>query len=582
MNATTDDLRSDITSGKKVWTGGQLVVETLKRMGIGRMYGVPGGQTLAITDAILDEPGFTFVTTRHEGAAAVMADAAGRIQGVPGVCLATTGPGATNLLTGVGGALRDSSPVLVLTCNNRAPYIDRDDAQNADHVSIFRPLTKWATLVTDTASIPGVLQEAALRATLGNPGPVLVDLARDALEGSVELGPLEPVAPARVAAQRPVGDPRAVDRAAELIVSSRRPMLWIGNGVQISRAADAVLRLAEAYDLPVVTTFNAIGAVPSGHPHVFGSVTRMGTSLGHKVLREADLVVAVGNSMNAISTSRWAVRLPETLIQIDVAPEYLGRNYPGRTFGILGDARLTVEALHEALARGGAGSTDAGRRRLEALRETKAEWWRRAVDVDMAAAPMAPATAIKAVRDQAPDDTMLIVDAGNPGVWSYLWQVRTAGTYLKPVGFGNMGFGLPAAIAAKMINGERPLVALIGDGSLGMTLGELETVVREETAVCLVIMNDSSYGNIRQEQDHLFGEGRNIGVSFVESDYAMVAAAFGIPSYRANTGEELARAVGSILDSRRAGLVDARIDPEVSAWTFPLFSTDSEVMNTEE
>jgi len=558
-------------TSQTTWTGGQLVVETLKGLGVDRVYGVPGGQTLAITDAIIDEPSMSFVTTRHEGAAAVMADAAGRITGIPGVCMATTGPGATNLLTGVGGALRDSSPVLVITCNNKGPDIDRDDAQNADHVAIFRPLTKWATLVTDTASIPRVLHEAALRATGSNPGPVLIDFTRTALESTIELGQLENVSPARVSAQRPQGDPELVAEAARRIAQAESPVLWIGNGVQISDAGKAVLELAEKFDLPVLTTFNSIGAVVTDHPNVFGAVTRMGTSLGHKVLRGADLVIAVGNSMNAVSTARWSIPLPEQIIQIDASPDYLGRNYPGRTFGILGDARATVNQLHDALVAGSTPVPTARTERLEMLRAAKAEWWKSANEVDLESSPMSPAAVIKAVRDNTPDDTMLIVDAGNPGVWSYLWPVRKTASYLKPVGFGNMGFGLPAAIAANLINPEQPLVALIGDGSLGMSLGELETVVREHTSVCLVIMNDNAYGNIRQEQHVFFGRDRNIGVDFSDADFAAIAAGFGMASYRAETGVQLGEAVSAILASGKAGLVDARIDPDVSAWTFPLF-----------
>src|SRR5699024_5570960 len=152
-----------------------------------------------------------------------------------------------------------------------------------------------------------------------------------------------------------------------------------------------------------------------------------------------------------------------------------------------------------------------------------AEWWRSAGDVDMTAAPMRPVAAIAAIRSNAPDDTMLVVDAGNPGVWSYLWPIREPGTYLKPVGFGNMGFGLPAAVSVHLARPGRPIVALIGDGSLGMTLGELETIVREKIPACMVIFNDCAYGNIRQEQDHLFGEGRHIGVNFTDTDFAAVA-----------------------------------------------------------
>src|SRR5579864_7337161 len=191
-------------------TGGELVVDTLRALGVRRVFGVPGGQTLAITDAMFDRPDIDFVQTRHENAAACMADAVGRLTQQLGVCLATTGPGATNLLTGVGGAFRDSSPVLVLTCNNRVGELGRDDSQAADHVAIFRPLTKWATYVADPLTIPRVLQEAAIRATSGCPGPVLVDFARNAVEAAV---PLE--------AARAVGYPAATDSRIKRVPGQR-------------------------------------------------------------------------------------------------------------------------------------------------------------------------------------------------------------------------------------------------------------------------------------------------------------------------------------------------------------------------
>src|SRR4051794_16819391 len=251
-------------------TGGQLVVETLRALGVQAVFGVPGGQTLSITDAILDQPDIRFVTARHEGAAACMADAVGRMTGRPGVCLATTGPGATNLLTGVGGAFRDSSPVLVLTCNNRLPDLDRDDAQAADHVAIFRPLVKWAKLVSHPSTIVQVLQEAYLRATTGCPGPVLVDFARDAIESSLDSSLLDAVpVGAEVAAaarERTPGDPERIRAAARLLSEAERPVLWLGNGTKLSDAGEAALALAERMDMPVITTFNGIGAVPTTHP----------------------------------------------------------------------------------------------------------------------------------------------------------------------------------------------------------------------------------------------------------------------------------------------------------------------------
>ena len=558
-------------------TGGQLVVDTLRALGVDRVFGVPGGQTLAIMDAIFDSPDIEFTATRHEGAAACMADAVGRLTRQPGVCLATTGPGATNLLTGVGGAMRDSSPVLVLTCNNRMAEMGRDDAQNADHVAIFRPMTKWTTLVLDPLTIPRVLHEAAIRATSGCPGPVLVDFARNALEASVPLGAAKEVGygagagsqARRAPGTRPQAARDLVDEVAGLLLRARRPVLWIGNGAQLSDASAAVLDLAGRLSAPIITTFNALGAVPSDHPNVFGPLSRMGTRLSRQVVQGSDLVVAIGNSLNAVSTSRWKLELPATIVQIDLDAGSLGVNYPTRTLAIAGDARTVAEQLRTAVegAPGGTASTSRADRLAE-LARLKAKWWAEVDEVDMVGAPMSPPALIKALRQETPDEGILVVDAGNPGVWSHLWRVRRSDRYLKPVGFGNMGFALPAAMAAALVDPQRPVVALIGDGSLGMTMGDLETVVRQRLPICMVIMNDLGYGNIRQEELVHYGD-RVIGVDFVDVDYATIGRGFGIASRRADSAADLASAMKAILASGAPGLIDARIDPAVNAWTHP-------------
>jgi acetolactate synthase I/II/III large subunit len=553
-------------------TGGQLVVETLRALGVEAVFGVPGGQTLSITDAILDQPDIRFVTARHEGAAACMADAVGRMTGKPGVCLATTGPGATNLLTGVGGAFRDSSPVLVLTCNNRLPDLDRDDAQAADHVSIFRPLVKWAKLVSHPSTIVQVLQEAYLRATTGCPGPVLVDFARDAIESSLDASLLDavPVSTEVVAAslERTPGDPERVAAAARILSEAERPVLWLGNGAKLSGAGDAALALAERLDMPVITTFNGIGAVPTTHPLVFGALSRMGTELSTRVLADADALLAVGNSFNAISTSRWSLELPERIIQVDVDPATIGRYYAGRTLGVLGDARAVLAGLLDAVD---PGAHEGRRERLAALATARSEWWERAAaSVPTQRGTVSPDATVRIVRDAAPDDTVAIFDAGNPGVWSYVWEIRKGGRYLKPVGFGNMGFAVPAAVGAGVVAPDKPIIAFVGDGSLGMSLGELETLAREQTPACIVVMNDSGYGNIRQEQLVHYGD-RLIGVDFAEVNYADVANACGVDAVRVTDEAALAAAVRDALGRPGPSVVEVVIDPDVNAWTFPLF-----------
>jgi acetolactate synthase-1/2/3 large subunit len=562
-------------SETKALTGGQLVVETLRALGVGTVFGVPGGQTLAITDAILDAPDMRFVTARHEGAAACMADAVGRMTGRPGVCLATTGPGATNLLTGIGGAFRDSSPVIAITCNNRLADLDRDDAQAADHVAIFRPLVKWAKLVSHPATIVQVLQEAYLRATTGCPGPVLVDFARDALEATLDGALIDAVAATETVAsagrERSAGDPERVAVAAGLLADASAPVLWLGNGAKLSGAGEAALGLAERLSMPVITTFNGIGVVATTHPLVYGPLSRMGTELSTRVLADADVLLAVGNSLNAISTSRWSMELPDTIVQVDVDASTVGRYYAGRTLGVAGDARAVLDGLAAALRPGSTERAERRRLRLQELSRARTEWWARAAtDVESRSGTVSPATVVRATRDAVPDDTIAVFDAGNPGVWSYVWEIRRANTYLKPVGFGNMGFGLPAAIAASLVAPDTPVVAFIGDGSLGMSLGELETLARDGRSVCAVVMNDSGYGNIRQEQLVHFG-GRTIGVDFGEVNYADVARACGVDAVRVTDERSLVEAVSAAVASRRPFVVEVVIDPDVNAWTYPLF-----------
>lgn len=555
--------------------GGGLVVRTLETLGVRTIFGVPGGQTLTITDATLDSPSVSFVATRHENAAAVMADATGRLTGVPGVCLATTGPGATNLLTGVGGAMRDSSPVIVLTCNNRLPDVERDDAQNADHVAIFRPLVKHTFFVADPLTIPRVLADAARRATSGNPGPVLIDLARSALEAEVDVDAAAegPRGVVRVGDHRPVPAGGELAAAVDALRSSERPVIWVGNGVQLSAAEEDVLALAERIDAPIITTFNSIGAVPSSHPNAFGPLTRMGTRLAAEVLRGADLVVALGNSMNAISTARWSMPMPGTIVQVDVDPGTVGRNYPGRTLPVVGDVRETLRAVLPMLADPSEDVRASRRDRLKELSTLRAEWWAEVrASIDPVRTPASPVDIVLETRRGVPDDTIAFVDAGNPGVWAYLWEIRTVRSFYKPVGFGNMGFALPAAVASVVDDPDRPVVVLVGDGSLGMSLGELETLARVGGRVCVVVMNDSGYGNIRQEQTVFHGADRHVGVDFLDVDFAQVARGLGVRSHRVDCVEGLVDLVaGTLGDGGGPALIDVVMDPVESAWTYGPF-----------
>jgi acetolactate synthase-1/2/3 large subunit len=557
-------------------TGGQLVVQMLESLGVTHVFGVVGGQTLAITDAIIDTPSIEFVHTRHENAAAVMADAYGRLTGRPSVAISTTGPGATNLLTGVGGAFRDSSPAIIITCNNNGENIHKDDAQNADHVDIFSAFTKYSRLVAHASGIKQAMEEAYINAMTGNPGPVHLDFARDTIEQLVENPPAVPaVHPARSwVGHRPVAASDEIAAIAARVLAAEKPVIWVGNGGNRAQASDDVLALADALNIPVITTFNGMGAVPTTHPLVFGALSRMGTSLTNRVIGDADLVLALGNSLNAVSTTRWRRALPE-IVQVDVDPAMIGRYYAEVTTGVVGDLAAFARDLVAATA----GEADASRQRRASwvadLQQAERDWWALSDSLEAEnAGTVSPAVVVRALRDVTPADAVLIPDAGNPGVWSFLWEMDVPYRYIKPVGFGNMGFALPAAIASIADDPERPVLALIGDGSLGMSLGELETLARVGGPVVIVVLNDSSYGNIRQEQVLHF-KGRTIGVDFQDVNFATVAQGMGLDGKRVTEVGELVDAVREGFASGKPVVLDVVLDREANAWTYPAFVPES-------
>jgi len=293
----------------------QFIAEFLAKEGVKYVYGIPGGQPLNILDAISDRDDIDFIATRHENGAAHAADAVGRLTGIPGVCLATTGPGATNLITGVGGAFQDSSPVIVITANNNRKDMLHDDAQNADHKALFDSLVKWSVLISHPDHVESLLNEAFNIALSGNPGPVHVDFTRDVLSETMTWE--ENRKPHR-SPNRILGDIQALNELKKSLLRAERPVLWVGNGTKLSNAGEEVIKLAEKLSIPVITTFNGIGAVDMGHDQVFGPLSRSGSMLASEIIAEADNLFVIGNSLNGPSTSRWTMKIPKNIYQIDI------------------------------------------------------------------------------------------------------------------------------------------------------------------------------------------------------------------------------------------------------------------------
>jgi acetolactate synthase-1/2/3 large subunit len=538
------------------------LIRFLETQGVTHMFGIPGGHTLSINDALIGSA-IRFIATRHEYGAVSAAASWGRITGRPGVCLATCGPGATNLATGLSAAMRDSCPVIAITVNNTLRDMAWEDAQHADAVAVLSPLVKWSIQIRHPDELSGALAEAFRVAMSGKPGPVHLDFARDLLEKG-QTAFEGPATRHEAGAQRLHADPARVSDLAARLAAAERPVLWIGNGVRVSGASPKLLELAERFGCAVLTTFNGIGTVPTTHPNVFGARSRVGTRLSNSILAQSDLVVAIGNSLNGVSTSRWSLALPH-LIQVDVEPSRIGRRYP-LELGVCGDAQAVIGQLLQHAAVGPPAARAAW---LDSLRAERATWRAQSLSVtSQAGGPVAPQELIGALDRFGRDDTVWCVDASNCGIWTHLLTIRDRMDYMRPVNFSNMGYALPAGIGAKMAAPERDVVVLAGDGGIGMSLTEIETAVRLKLRLPIVVMNDCGYGNIRQEQLHKYGPRYN-GVDLGDIRFDQVCRAMGGGGVRVSAAGELDAALEQARAFDGPFLIDVLTDPAASVWDHP-------------
>lgn len=540
----------------------RLVVALLEKQGVEVIFGIPGGHTLSLNDALVDSP-IRFVATRHEYGAASAAAAWGRLRRRPGLCLATCGPGATNLATGLAAALRDSNPMIALTVNNTLRDMGWEDAQHADAVAVLSPVVKWSYRINHPGELSAALAEAFRIAMSGKPGPVHLDFARDMLETAE--GPLD--GPGSVVIQQPQRlqpDPDAVANALARIAKAERPVIWAGNGVRCSDASQPLLAFAQRHHCAVITTFNGIGSIATTHSHVFGCRSRVGTRLTNEILAESDLVIVAGNSLNGVSTSRWSLKLPE-IVQIDIEPTRMGRRYLAQT-QVAGD----LAVVFGKLAQEEPGPLWARRSEwIAGLGLRKQSWLDSALSPRSAAdSPVLPQEIVLAMNAFSRSDTLWCVDASNCGIWTHLLTISPGMDYMRPVNFSNMGFALPAAIGAKLAQPSRDVAVLAGDGALGMTMTEIETAVRLNIPLPIIVMNDAGYGNIRQEQSHKYGPRYN-GVDLGDIRFHEICRAMGGGGLRVERAEHLQDAMAQAREAQGPFVVDVMTDPHESVWSGP-------------
>jgi acetolactate synthase I/II/III large subunit len=563
--------------------GGAVLAGLLAEHGVRHVFGLPGGQTLALYDGILDlAPGLAHVLVRDERSAAYAADAYARVTGRVGVCDATVGPGAAKLPSGLGEALGASVPVVALVSDlpaRMAAHRYRSAASQAlDQATLLAPVTKWLASVPDLESMPGLVRQAFREAVSGRPGPVALLLPQDVLDS-----PAKPVAWrassgrfATFPAFRPVPEPADIAASAAVLRRAARPFLLAGGGVMHSGAGSVVAELAVRLSAAVGTTLTGKGAISEDHPLSVGVVGTMGTSASASALAEADVVLLAGCKASSGATYGWTLpRADQHVVQLDIDPAELGRAFEPAA-AMLGDARAGLTALLTELDSGTGPDRSAWRARLARL---TADWRaERDRERDSDAVPIAPQRVLRELETALGGADCLICDASLASGWggAYLEQREAGRRVLFPRGLAGLGYGVPAAIGAAIgrasAGSAGRTVVLTGDGALGYAIGELATIMELRLPVTVVVLNNRSLGWIRWYRRITFGRGWE-DFDFGDVAYADVARGFGMLGMRVTEPGQLTPALTAALSSDRPALVDVVTE----SWQTPIGSHRSAV-----
>ncbi|MGH9109919.1 MAG: acetolactate synthase large subunit [Acidimicrobiales bacterium] len=542
-------------------TGAQALIKSLEMEGVEVMFGLPGGAILPVYDPILDSP-IRHVLVRHEQGAGHMAEGYAMVTGRPGVAMVTSGPGATNVVTPLSNAYMDSTPLVVISGQVPTYAIGTDAFQECDTTGITMGITKHNWLVKDPADIPQVVAEAFHVATTGRPGPVLIDVPKDVANGRMEWYRPERV---DLPGYHPVteGDPAAVRRAAELMASASRPVIYAGGGILKARAAEALRALAERTGMPVVTTLMARGAIPDSHPQCLGMPGMHGNYTAVTAMQRADLLVALGSRFDDRVTGRVDAFAPGAkVVHVDIDPAELGK-VRRPDVGIVGDCKLVIEALIEALGPGPAGGGDGA---------GLAAWWDQLHQWQeqfplhyepTEGPPIKPQMVVETLRDLSEPGTVVVAGVGQHQMWaSQYWRFEEPYTWVNSGGAGTMGFAVPAAIGAKVGRPDRTVWAVDGDGCFQMTAQELVTATAERIPIKVAILNNAYLGMVRQWQEMFYGERYSeVYLSPDLPDYVKWAEAMGCVGIRAESPDDVAPAIekANSVDDRPV-VVDFRTD----------------------
>lgn len=543
--------------------GAAALMRSLGKEGVREVFGLPGGANLPMYDE-LSKSDIRHILVRHEQSAAHMADGFGRVSRKPGVCFATSGPGATNLLTGIATAHADSAPMVAVTGQVPVGMIGRDAFQESDIIGMANPVVKYAFQPRAPSEVPESVKKAFFIAETGRPGPVLVDVPKDVQTDSAEM-----VFPDefRIRGYHPWTDPDvpSIERAIEMLLSSERPIILAGGGTIISSAFAELQAVAETLLIPVATTFKGKGAFPETHALSLGPIGMHGHAEANKLMTEADCVLAIGTRFSDRSVGTFEeFEKNLKIIHMDVDPAEIGKNQR-TSVAIVGDVRSSLRIMVKLLQRrppASRGDTPWARH----AKETR-EYWQENLKVP--SGEMVASRILKRLRDALPAEAIVTTEVGQHQMWASLfYNVIEPGTFFSSTGLGTMGWGFPAAIGAKVARPGVPVLDIAGDGSFNMTENSLATSVTEGIPVIVFLINNYLLGMVAQWQ-RTFYERRMIGVDQKECpDYVRLAQAYGAEGVRAESLDEVGSAVRAAISCEAPTVIDIPIDPEEDVLPF--------------
>jgi len=542
-------------------SAGRTVIELLKAEGVRHIFGIVGATFLDVLDVLYDDTHLQYINVRHEQGAAFMADGMARATGLASVCLVTSGPGAMNLLTGIGAAFVAHTPVVAITGGPSSDNYARDSFQEFDLINTFKPVTKLSVQVTQPERIPELLRYAFRTAMSGRKGPVFIEIPRDVLNHqNVEATILPPEQYRPLHPQQP--QPDDIRRAIGLLREAKRPLLLAGGGVTWSKANALLVRFSEQCTLPVITAYGRNDAVPNDHPLYIGPLGRAGSPEAAAACRRADLIFVVGSRLGHFTTfydDRY-IQPGTRIVQIDIDSRDIGRIYPV-TLGVQADAGKALAALLEIAGQDPTPETDPAwqeeARNLHTARRSRLEQ-----DAGLHTLPIKPQRIYAELRRVLPSETIVALDAGAAPAYGYdRLTFSHPRTFFTPLDLGGLGFAFPTALGAKLARPDAPVLAIHGDGGFLMNAQELETAVRHGINAVTLVMNNHCWGSEKAYQKYFY-QGRYIGADIGNPRFDKIAELFGACGYYLEHPDQIGDAIRAAFKCGKPAVIEIPIDPE--------------------